>query len=90
MAKMSKKKALMLGLGLDSDGHKRVTTGPNFAMLGGTKDTHDEMVEKAVKINEKVAARRKRLEELSREELEDIAHDVGLRPVPRPQEDQRN
>jgi len=27
----NKKKALLLGVGLDSDGHKRVTTGENFA-----------------------------------------------------------
>jgi len=68
----------MLGLGLDSDGHKRVTTGPNFALLGGTHDTHEAMTEKAIKINEKLAAKGKRLEDVSREEFDDIAHSVGL------------
>jgi len=78
-----RKKALLLGVGLDSDGHKRVTTGPNFALVGGTKETHEEMTEKAVKINEKLAARGKQLEEVSREEFDDIAHSVGLqRPKP--------
>lgn len=78
-----KKKALMLGLGLDSDGHKRITTGENFALVGGSKETHEEMTEKAVKINEKLAAKGKRLEEVSREEFDDIAHSVGLvRPKP--------
>ena len=28
----------MLGVGLDSDGHKRLTTGPNFALVGGTEE----------------------------------------------------
>jgi len=42
----------MLGVGLDSDGHKRITTGPNFALVGGTEDTHEQMTEKAIKINE--------------------------------------
>ena len=84
MSNVSKKKrksakALMLGVGLDSDGHKRVTTGPNFALVGGSKDTHEEMTEKAVKINEKLDARGKRLEEVTREEFDDIAHAVGLR-----------
>ena len=79
----NRKKALMLGLGLDSDGHKRITTGENFALVGGSKETHEVMTEKAIKINEKLAAKGKRLEEVSREEFDDIAHSVGLvRPRP--------
>ncbi len=81
-AKKNQKKSLMVGVGLDSDGHKRVTTGKNFALLGGTQQTHEEMVEKAIKINEKLSAKGKQLEEVSREEFDDIAHSVGLRPVP--------
>lgn len=77
--KKTQRKALMLGVGLDSDGHKRVTTGSNFALIGGTHETHEEMTEKAVKINEKLAAKGKRLEEVSHEEFDDIAHSVGLR-----------
>jgi len=71
----------MLGVGLDSDGHKRLTTGPNFALVGGTEETHEVMTEKAVKINEKLKARGKQLEEVSRDEFDDIAHEVGLKPV---------
>ena len=77
--KSAKPGAMILGVGLDSDGHKRVTTGPNFALVGGSKDTHEEMTEKAVKINEKLARRGKQLHEVSREEFDDIAHEVGLR-----------
>jgi len=79
VSKTKKARALLLGLGLDSDGHKRVTTGPNFALLGGSQDTHEEMTEKAVKINEKLKAIRKELHEVSREEFDDIAHSVGLK-----------
>ena len=75
-----KKKAVMIGVGLDSDGHKRVTTGDNFALVGGSKETHEEMVEKTVKINEQLAKKGKRLEEVSKEEFHDIAQGVGLRP----------
>jgi hypothetical protein len=75
----TKKRAVMVGLGLDSDGHKRVTTGPNFALLGGTQETHECMTEKAVKINEKLAAKGKQLHELSRDEFDDIAQSVGLK-----------
>ena len=73
-----KRKALLLGVGLDSDGHKRVTTGPNFALVGGTKETHEDMTEKAIKINEKLKAKGKTLEQVGREEFDDIAHAVGL------------
>jgi hypothetical protein len=76
-------KAVMLGLGLDSDGHKRVTTGPNFVLVGGAKETHEVMTEKVIKINEKLAAKGKQLEDASGEELDEIAHSVGLhRPKP--------
>ena len=71
----------MLGVGLDSDGHKRLTTGPNFALVGGSQETHEQMTEKAVKINEKLKARGKQLETVSREEFDDIAHEVGLKKV---------
>jgi seryl-tRNA(Sec) selenium transferase len=79
--KKRKRKAIMLGVGLDSDGHKRLTTGPNFVLAGGTEETHDQMTEKAVKINEKLKSRGKQLEEVSREEFDDIAHEVGLKKI---------
>ena len=80
MADAKKKNAAMLlGLGLDSDGHKRITKGDNFTLVGGTQNTHEEMTEKAIKINEKLKARGKRLEEVSTAEFEDIAHEVGLK-----------
>jgi hypothetical protein len=79
-----KKKAVMLGVGLDSDGHKRVTTGPNFALVGGTQETHENMTEKAIKINEKLRARGKTLDSVCETEFDDIAHEVGLRKTPPP------
>ena len=84
MSNASKKKiprAVMLGVGLDSDGHKRLTTGPNFALVGGSQETHEQMTEKAVKINEKLKARGKQLETVTREEFDDIAQEVGLKKV---------
>ena len=81
MAKAGSKKkrsAMLLGVGLDSDGHKRITTGPNFALVGGTKDTHEQMTEKVIKINEKLKAKGKQLHEVGHDEFDDIAHEVGL------------
>ena len=76
-----KRKALMLGIGLDSDGHKRLTRGENFALVGGSEETHEQMTEKAMKINEKLKSRGKQLETVTHEEFDDIAHEVGLKKV---------
>jgi hypothetical protein len=74
----ARRKALILGVGLDSDGHKRLTTGPNFALAGGTQETHEAMTEKAIKINEKLKERGKELHQVTRDEFDDIAASVGL------------
>jgi len=68
----------MLGVGLDSDGHKRLTAGPNFVLVGGGEETHEVMTEKVVKINEKLKAVGKELETVSHEQFDEIARSVGL------------
>lgn len=73
-----RRKAVMLGLGLDSDGHRRVTTGQNFALVGGTEETHEVMTEKVIKINEHLKSRGKQLETVTNKEFDDIAQEVGL------------
>ena len=79
MAKGSKKKkAVLLGLALDSDGHKRITTGPDFALVGGTEESHEVLTEKTIKIKEKLLSRGKTLDTVSPEEFKDIAQSVGL------------
>ena len=83
-AKSKKPQGLMLGIGLDSDGHKRVTTGQDFMLMGGSKETHEVMTEKAIKINEKLAAKGKRMGDVSHEEFDEIAQSVGLKPAEPP------
>lgn len=84
--KKRRRRAILLGVGLDTDGHKRVTTGPNFALLGGTAETHEAMTEKAIKMNEKLTSKGKSLEQLTREEFDDLAAAVGLQRLdPKPQ-----
>jgi hypothetical protein len=79
LPKKEARKALILGVGLDNeDGHVRITRGENFHLLGGSEETHGTMQEKAVKFNEKLRARGRRLEEVSKEEFRDIAHEIGL------------
>ncbi len=74
-----KAKAVLLGVGLDNDGHKRVTRGPNFALVGGSQETHEQMTEKAIKINEKLVRKGKTLDTVGTEEFDEIAQSVGLR-----------
>ncbi|MCX7805403.1 MAG: hypothetical protein N3A38_09470 [Planctomycetota bacterium] len=83
----SGKRAWLIGLGLDNDdGHVRVTRGENFGLFGGSKETHERMQEKAIKFNEELKARGKRLEEIGREEFCEIADKVklGVPVVPPP------
>ena len=75
--KNARKSAALLGVGLDNDdGHTRLTRGKNFLLVGGSQDTHAVMQETAVKINEHLDQRGKRLEDVSLGELRDICHEV--------------
>ncbi len=70
----------MLGLGFDcKDGHVRITKGKNFRLLGGSKETHEMMQEKAVKFNELLNKRRKTLDDISEREFDEIARAIGLK-----------
>ena len=75
---MSKKKkpagkSALLGLGLDNeDGHKRITTGEQFALVGGSAETHERMTETVLKTLEELKQRGKRLEQVEAVELAEI------------------
>jgi hypothetical protein len=74
-----RKQTALLGLGLDNDdGHTRLTRGKNFVLYGGSHDTHAQMQETALKVNEQLDRRGKRLEDVSPRELRDIFSDVAL------------
>jgi len=67
--------AALLGLGLDNkDGHKRITTGEKFAILGGSAETHEKMTETVVKTFEELKQRGKELEQIEPTELAEIIH----------------
>jgi hypothetical protein len=72
--------AFLLGVGLDgTDGHRRVTRARDALLVGGSAETHEKMQETAVRLNEELDRRGKRLADVrSREELRDIAERAGL------------
>lgn len=59
------------------DEHRRITRGDNFCLVGGSEETHEKMTETAVKFNEKLSKRGKRLGELSREEFTDLIREAS-------------
>lgn len=68
-------KAGLLGVGLDNtDGHKRITTGEQFALVGGSAETHERMAETTIKTFEELKRRDKRLENVDPRELAEIIH----------------
>jgi hypothetical protein len=70
-----RRSAALLGLGLDNDdGHRRVTAGESFAVLGGSAGTHEKMTETVVKTFEELKRRRKHLATVGPGELAEILH----------------
>mgnify|MGYP003346067124 FL=1 len=63
----------ILGVGLDNeDGHKRITTGEKFILVGGSQETHEVMTETMMKTFEELKRRDKALETVDRRELAEI------------------
>ncbi|MSU65727.1 MAG: hypothetical protein EXS38_06425 [Opitutus sp.] len=83
MTKKKKKptpRAALLGLSLDNDdGHKRITTGDQFAILGGSEETHGRMTETVVKTFEELRTRKKQLHQVEPDELAEILHKAAPR-----------
>jgi len=71
----SKAKAGLLGLGLDNeDGHKRVTAGEGFVLVGGSSETHERMTETTLKTFEELKRRDRTLDSVDPRELAEILH----------------
>ena len=67
----------VLGVGLDGDpDNKHVTRGDNFLLFGGSKRTHERMVETALKFNEKVDQLGKKLDQVNWRELHGITRQL--------------
>jgi hypothetical protein len=66
-------RAGLLGVGLDNeDGHKRITTGEQFAIIGGSDETHERMTETVVKTFEELKQRGRHIAEVGHKELAEI------------------
>ena len=74
------RQALLLGVGLDGrDGHKRITRARDTLLVGGSEETHEVMQEKAIRFQEELSRRGKRLADVTDpDELRDIAEQSGM------------
>ena len=65
----------LLGVGLDNaDGHKRVTRSEEFLLVGGSKETHENMQDIAMRFSDSLKKKGKRLPETPVEEVIDLLH----------------
>ena len=82
-----KSKAMLFGVGTDcDDGQVRITNAENFVLLGGSHDTHQCMQDRCIKFNDILGARGKRIEELERQELIDVAAECEMPLISPPQQ----
>lgn len=69
------KVAGLVGIGLDNqDGHKRLTAGEKFVIVGGSEETHGRMTETVVKTFEHLKKKGKDIAEVAPRELAEIIH----------------
>jgi hypothetical protein len=65
-----------VGLGLDQkDETRRLTESEHFLLVGGSAETHERMQDVAIRFDEKLKGRGKRLEDASPEEALDLLRD---------------
>ncbi len=71
----TKTRRALLGLGLDNkDGHKRVTQGEKFAIIGGSAETHEALTETVVKTFEALDRQGKEFDDAEPREIAELLH----------------
>jgi hypothetical protein len=63
----------LVGVGLDQrDGHKRLTRGEKFAVVGGSAETHERLTETLVKTFEDLGRQGREIEEAEPREIAEL------------------
>ena len=76
----SQKNTVLYGLAFDNeDNHKRITSGENFYILGGSEKTHEKLVEKILEFNQVVKKYGKQLHDLSESEYYAIVQEISAK-----------
>jgi len=69
---------LLMGFGLDSDGHARVTRGEDYVLLGGSETTHGRMQDEVERFRDVLQRMGTDLQRASTDEVVEAAHESGL------------
>jgi hypothetical protein len=66
-----------LGIGIDNqDGHRRITQSEHFLLMGGSAETHEQMQDTAIRFDEALRRRGKRLQDASLQETLELFHEA--------------
>lgn len=78
MARKPRQQNRLLGLGLDAkDGHKRITTGEGFNLIGGSQETHERMAETVIRTTEDLGRKGRTLTDADPREVMDLLRKHG-------------
>jgi hypothetical protein len=66
----------LLGVALDGDGHRRLTTTDHFILVGGSADTHQRMQDAAIRFNESLERRGKHLKDTEPSEIAELLREA--------------
>ena len=70
----------LLGVAFDhEDGHRRVTQGEQFVLVGGSEETHERMQDVAIHVTEALKERGKQLRDAAPEEVVDLLREAADR-----------
>ena len=68
----------LLGFGLDgTDGHKRITKGDDFFLVGGSAETHEKMQDLTIRLTERLKQKGKRIAGADPREIREIVDDLS-------------
>jgi len=69
---------VLMGLGLDSDGHARVTEGEDYVLFGGSENTHGRMQDEVERFRDVLHRMGTDLQRASPDEVMEAAEESGL------------
>jgi hypothetical protein len=67
-----------MGLGLDGDGHARVTRGEDFLLVGGPDDTHRRMQDGVERMQDTLRKMGTTFQQATHDQVAEAAHESGF------------